>query len=153
MPSVTWRLREDIAGAYKTIPSSSKASMRDFRLPETAATDFKRWLEHNIPYVNYSFELIRDWYNQDEHKYLRAQQTPIDWKSKIGNSDMSTNFKTDHEYPIFKGDMVIREDGTVYLLNWEVQNHVNNQATQSAECNARCEFVRRVPDKTDERGI
>ncbi|MBQ6949091.1 MAG: transporter substrate-binding domain-containing protein, partial [Firmicutes bacterium] len=34
---------------------------------------------------------------------------PIDWKSKIGNSDMSTNFKTSYETLIQKGDYVIRE--------------------------------------------
>ena len=34
---------------------------------------------------------------------------------------MSTNFKVTHETPIRKGDMVIREDGIVYLLNWNIQ--------------------------------
>jgi len=55
---------------------------------------------------------------------------------------MSTNFKVTHDIPIHKGDMVIREDGTVFMLNWNVQNHANNFATQSIECNAEIEITR-----------
>lgn len=99
---------------------------------------------------------MRDWFDLQregyEPVYIRAQQTPIDWKSKIGNSDMAVNFKVTHDIPIHKGDMVIREDGTVYLLNWNVQNHANNQATQSAECNATVEFTRMFQDEVDNRG-
>lgn len=106
--------------------------------------------------MNFTFELVHDWFdlNEEDHKpiYLRAQQTPIDWKSKIGNSDMSTNFKVTHDIPIYKGDMVIREDGTVFMLNWNVQNHANNQATQSIECNATITVTREVDDVVDEYG-
>jgi len=66
---------------------------------------------------------------------------------------MSTNFKVAKKDTIHKGDMVIREDGVIYLLNWNVQNHPNNWSTQSTECNANIEFVRKVPDKTDENGM
>lgn len=59
---------------------------------------------------------------------------------------MSTNFKVTHDIPIYKGDMVIREDGTVFMLNWNVQNHANNQATQSIECNATIEITRKTDD-------
>lgn len=85
--------------------------------------------------------------------YIRAQQYPIDWKSKIGNSDMSTNFKTAHTPRIYKGNMAIRDDGMIYLLNWNIQNHLNNQATQSIECNSVIEVRRRVREQTDERGF
>lgn len=78
---------------------------------------------------------------------------PIDWKSKIGNSDMSTNFKVSKRTHIRKGDMVIRQDGTIYLLNWNIQDHPNNWATQSTECNAYIEFIRAVPEVTDARGM
>ena len=111
---------------------------------------------HDVPHVNYTFELVRDWFaiNDIEYKpiYLRGQQTPIDWKSKIGNSDMSTNFKVTHDILVRKGDMVIREDGNVYLLNWNVTNHANNQATQTVECNAAIEFTRYFDDVVDEAG-
>jgi len=106
--------------------------------------------------VNFTFELVRDWFdiNKDDYEpiYLRAQQTPIDWKSKIGNSDMNTNFKVTHDIPIHKGDIVIREDGVIYMLTWNIQNHANNQATQSAECNATVEFVRKVDDEVTPDG-
>lgn len=131
--------------------------MKDFRPPPTIQSDFKRLLSHNVEHVNFSYELIHDWYDSQQEGYspiyIRAQQTPIDWKSKIGNSDMSTNFKVTHEIPIYKGDMVIREDGVVFLLNWNIQYHPNNQATQSIECNSYIEITREVPEVTDENGF
>ena len=66
---------------------------------------------------------------------------------------MSTNFKVTHDIPVRKGDMVIREDGVVYLLNWEVQNHANNQTTQSTKCNAYFEFTRYEKEITDSKGF
>lgn len=66
---------------------------------------------------------------------------------------MSTNFKVTHDVPIHKGDMVVREDGMIYLLNWNIQNHPNNQATQSIECNSYIEITREMPEETDEDGI
>ena len=66
---------------------------------------------------------------------------------------MSTNFKVTHEIPIYKGDLVVREDGVIFLLNWNIQNHPNNQATQSIECNSYIEIVRDSPEETDEDGF
>lgn len=140
----------------ETIPSAKSPSRKNFRPPPTIESDFRRLLEHDVPYVNYTFELVRDWYQRgcgEEPIYLRAQQTPIDWKSKIGNSDMSTNFKVTHDIPVRKGDMAIREDGVIYLLNWEIQNHANNQATQSTKCNAYFEFTRYEKEITDSKGF
>lgn len=62
---------------------------------------------------------------------------------------MSTNFKTSYETLINKGDIVIREDGVIYLLNWNITQHPNNQATQSVECNAIVDFTRAYPPETD----
>ena len=121
-------------------------------MPPTIESDFERLLEHDHP-NHFTFELIPDWYDQEKHIYIRASQVSIDWKSKIGNSDMSTNFKVAKKDVIRKGDMVVREDGVIYLLNWNVQNHANNWATQSTECNANIEITRCVPDKTDNRGM
>lgn len=146
----------DLKDAYKVIPAMRAESHRDFRPPPTLESDFKRLLEHDVPHTNFTFELIRDWYAAQEEGYepiyIRAQQTPIDWKSKIGNSDMSMNFKTSYDVRIRKGDIVIREDGTVYILNWNVTNHPNNQASQSVECNDYLTFVREHIEKTDEYG-
>lgn len=125
MGSVIWKRRDEIKNAYDLIPAVKRNSTKDFRPPPTIKSDFKRYLQHNVENVNYTFELISDWYEAQEEDYspiyIRAQQTPIDWKSKIGNSDMSTNFKTDYDIPIHKGDMVVREDGMIYMLNWNIQ--------------------------------
>ena len=156
MAKVVWARRDDIKNAKQTIAPKVMTSGKDFRPPATIEDDFRRLLEHDVPHVNFTFELVRDWYDifEDDYEpfYIRAQQTPIDWKSKIGNSDMSVNFKVTHDIPIHKGDMVIREDGTVFLQNWNVQNHANNQATQTIECNATIDVIRRVPDQVNAEG-
>ena len=147
----------DLKDAYKLIPSIKAQSHRDFRPPPTLESDFARLLEHDVPHTNFTFELIHDWYEAQKDGYeptfIRAQQTPIDWKSKIGNSDMSTNFKTSFSHKIFKGDIVIREDGTIYLLNWNVTFHPNNQASQVVECNDFLTFTREHHVKTDPYGF
>lgn len=157
MGKVVWKRRDISAQPFDLIPSIQEGSIKDFRPPSTIESDFRRLLMHDVPHVNFTFELLHDWFSQFENNYepvyIRAQQTPIDWKSKIGNSDMSTNFKVTHDMPIHKGDMVIREDGTIYLLNWNVQNHPNNQATQSIECNTRITILRDRQDETDENGF
>lgn len=151
MAKVVWARRADIEQAKATIPPQAAMSRKDFRPPPTIEDDFRRQLEHDVPHVNFTFELVHDWFDMTEPGYepiyLRAQQTPIDWKSKIGNSDMSTNFKVTHDIPIYKGDIAIREDGMIFMLNWTVQNHANNQATQSIECNATIEITREVDDE------
>lgn len=149
---VTWQTRAEIQSAYEEIPSKLIKSTRDFSLPPTYPSDFERLLEHDHP-NHFTFEILQNWYDQEDHKFIRASQVSIDWKSKIGNSDMSTNFKVARKDTIRKGDMVIREDGVIYLLNWNVQNNPENWATQSTECNANIEFTRKVPDKTDDRGM
>lgn len=187
------------------IPYTPVPSHEDFRPPSTIESDFTRLLQHEVKHINWTFELVHNWYyvstqtedslqnlttfqlqkmyeigcriiridrgDEDdlyyalseqgsyeittEYKpeYIRAQQTSIDWKSKIGNSDMSTNFKTDYTHEIHKGDYVIREDGMLYMLNWNLTNHANNQATQSVECNAIVDIQREFPDETDKYGM
>lgn len=146
----------DLKDAYKLIEGRKAASSRDFRPPPTLESDFARLLKHNVPHTNFTFEIIQDWYKAQEDEYepvfIRAQQTPIDWKSKIGNSDMSLNFKTDYGVRIYKGDIVIREDGVLYMLNWNVTDHPNNQATQSVELNDTLTFTRAHVAKTDDYG-
>lgn len=156
MGRVSFDRRKDMTGAIPLIPAISEESTKNFRPPATIESDFRRLLAHDVPHVNFTFDLVRDWYKHlqpdTDHIYIRAQQTPIDWKSKIGNSDMSTNFKVSHDIPIYKGDMVIREDGKIYLLNWMIQYHPNNQATQSILCNANLTFERYCPEVTDDNG-
>lgn len=211
MARVVWDHKQDIANAMREIGYTPRPSHENFRPPATIESDFSRLLDHEVRHVNWTFELIHDWYyvsSQTEeslselterqlrqmyengtriiriHKtvkvgeeekedndyyelaadgsyqktdaytpeYIRGQQTSIDWKSKIGNSDMSTNFKTDYSHKIEKGDYVIREDGELFMLNWNITLHANNQATQSTECNAIVDITREFPDITDSKG-
>lgn len=210
MARVVWDRTTDIKNAKETIPFKPKDSKENFKPPARIESDFQRLLQHNVPHVNWTFELIHDWYyvntqtdeslnhltnyqlrkmyeggcriirihyetddengtenkyyalsadgtyeltDQYQPEYIRAQQTSIDWKSKIAGSDMSTNFKTDYTHDIDKGDYVIREDGMLYMLNWNITLHANNQATQSVECNAVVDITREFPDETDDKGM
>lgn len=137
-------------------PNPQIMTPRRFREPKTILSDWYNNLMEDKPYVNYTFTLLNDWFDQDKEDYVpykfRGQQTSIDWKSKIGNSDASWNLKTLHDVPLHKGDYVIREDGMIYLVNWAVQAHANNYATQIASCNAMISFTREVPDEVDNNG-
>lgn len=103
--------------------------------------------------ANYDFKLIRNWYAQADCPSIRAMYFPISWKSKIGNSDANSNFKTGYGMAINKGDMVIREDGVIFMLNWTVQRNLNNQSTQAIACNAKLSFKRHIDEVLDERGF
>lgn len=209
MAKVVWDRVKDIKNASETIKFKQKPSRENFKPPARILTDFEHLLQHDVPNVNWTFELIHNWYyvntqtdeslrkltvyqlkhmydggcriirihhenesgeteniyyslkedgtyelTEDyEPEYIRAQQTSIDWKSKIGNSDMSTNFKTDYTHEVEKGDYVVREDGMLFMLNWNITLHANNQATQSTECNAVIDITREFPDETDEKGM
>lgn len=149
------RLKE-MKDSQSLIPPVLKGSGRDFRPPPTIESDFTRLLQHDVPHTNFTFELVRDWFavsSEDYEKiFIRGQQTPIDWKSKIGNSDMYDNFKTDYQVTIHKGDYVVREDGVIFLLAWAVVQHPNNQATQSVECNDYLTFTRWHKEDVDDYG-
>ena len=209
MARVVWDRVADVKASRdnEVIRFKPRESDEDFRPPAQIESDFERLLQHDVPHVNWTFELIHNWYytntqtdeslaelteqdlrrmyergtriirihevtDDDEFtkyyalspdgsyeetegyqpEYIRGQQTSIDWKSKIGNSDMSTNFKTDYTHAIQKGDMVVREDGMLFMLNWNITLHANNQATQSVECNAIIDVTREVPDIVDAKG-
>lgn len=153
MARIVWDRTADIQAAKETIPFRTRASHENFKPPEQIETDFVHLLNHDVPHTNFTYEILHDWYQRDEEGYepiyIRGQQTPIDWKSKIGNSDMSSNFKTSYEVPVQKGDIAIREDGTLYMLNWNITLHPNNQATQCVECNAVVDFTREVAPEVD----
>lgn len=67
----------------------------------------------------------------------------------MGNSDMNSNFKTDYTVRLHKGDVVIREDGSIYLLNWKDQDQPNNQSTQAIDYNLMIEVERHIPRQLD----
>lgn len=153
MARVVWDRIDRIRESRETIPFRKLPSHENFRPPAQIESDFRHLLNHDVPHVNFTFELIHDWFKRNDEDYepiyIRGQQTAIDWKSKIGNSDMSTNFKTSYEIPIQKGDIVVREDGALFMLNWNITLHANNQATQSVECNAVVDFTRKAHPEVD----
>lgn len=153
---VVWERQNDIAGSHQSIPMIKSDSRKNFQPPATIESDFRRLLKHDVSNVNYTYEQVHNWYDLDkddyEPVYIRGQCTPIDWKSKVGNSDMSYNFKTTHDVKINKGDLAIREDGVIFYFSWNIQNHPNNQATQATECNTWFEITRHLDEQVDEDG-
>lgn len=123
-----------------------------YYVPSRLRQDFENWLRMDVENANYDFQIIRNWYQPGEAQSIRALFFPISWKSKIGNSDANSNFKTSYGCIIRKGDIAIREDGMILMLNWQVQNNPNNQSTQAIACNARFQFERHVDEKVDSKG-
>lgn len=110
----------------------------------------------DVPGTNYTFEVVKNWYDRDKAEYapvlIRASFFPISWKSKIGNSDMGSNFLANTTVDIHKGDIVIREDGEIFILDWKVQRKPNVQTSQAKDCNAMLEIWRTMEEVLDERG-
>ena len=127
-----------------------------FYVPPTLKSDYENLLDTDIEHFTHTFELVRDWFNredsEDDKVYLRAAYFPINWKSKVGNSDVNKNFRTDYRVEIHKGDIVVDEDGTPHLLNWDIQNYPNTQTTQAVECNLYLTVTRNVPRRADRTG-
>lgn len=107
-------------------PAKLTPSNRQYYLPPTIQSDYTNLLYEDHPHFTETFGLIHDWNEYatlvgemivDESLiggiplYIRATYFPVDWKSKVGNSDASANFKTDWNNLIWKGDIVVRESG------------------------------------------
>lgn len=109
-----------------------------------------------VPNAVYDFTLYKDWYDKNNPKFeppmFRAEFFPINWKSKVGNSDLNYNFYTDTHQDVHKGDIVVCEDGTIHMLNWEIQQYINAKTTQAIACNHMLEVYREIEAKADSRG-
>ena len=130
-------------------------STRQFEIPKTIMSDQTNYLHTDVPNVVYDFHLLKSWYDQfteDKPTWIRAEHFPINWKSKVGNSDLNKNFYTDYTTPIRKGDIVIREDGLIAMLNWSIQQYINAQTTQAIECNHYVTITRKVEAIADNFG-
>ena len=62
MAKVVWDRMDDIRSAKNIIPFKQKESREDFRPPSRILSDFQRLLSHDVPNVNWTFELVHDWY-------------------------------------------------------------------------------------------
>lgn len=98
---------------------------------------------------------MRDWEKVGDpalNPFIRCAMFPINWKSNFAAADEGVNFRTDFLHRVRKGDMVIREDGEVYLLTWAVHNQLNNQPSQAKRCNHYLTIKREVPEVIDDQG-
>lgn len=112
-------------------------------------------MRQDTPGFTFTATLVRDWekYNVPElNPQLRCVLFPINWKSNFAAADEGVNFRTDHSHKIKKGDMIVREDGEIYILNWAVHNQVNNQPSQAKRCNLLITIKRRAEEEVDEEG-
>lgn len=136
-------------------PAVLTDSTREFVVPPTILSDYKNYLHSDIPNAVYDFRVLRNWYDQFrnvEPIIIRAEHFPINWKSKVGNSDANKNFYTDYDTKIQKGDICIREDGLIVMLNWSIQQYINAQTTQAIECNHMITVKRAYDAGADKRG-
>ena len=131
-------------------------STRNFAIPPTILSDYENYLYTDVPHAVFDFTILRSWNDQFKEDYaptvIRAEYFPINWKSKVGNSDANKNFYTDFNTTILKGDMAVREDGLIVMLNWTIQQYINAQTTQAIECNHYITIKRHVDAKADDRG-
>lgn len=132
-------------------------SSRSFYIPPTSKSDFSRLTHTQIDNFTGTYTVLDDWYDQFKEEYeaiqIRATYYPIDWKSKVGNSDMSDNFKAAYDgVELKKGDIILNEDGQPLMLNWKVSRHINNMASQAIMCNAYLTIERFTPEETDDLG-
>ena len=132
------------------------ATALGFHIPPTVLSDFHQFTYTDVPNANYTFQVISDWYIKDDPGYvpiyIRGEMYPINWKSKMGNSDQSMNFKCSYEHQIRKGDFLLREDGQIYIVNWRTQEYINAQNSQINIANLPLEIYRRVEEVIDSNG-
>lgn len=66
---------------------------------------------------------------------------------------MNYNWYTNTHENVRKGDIVIREDGLILMLNWNIQQYINAKTTQAIECNHSLSITRHIPAVADKRGM
>lgn len=135
---------------YHAAPSSLK-----FHIPSTLASDFKNFLNMDVPGQVGDCEVLHDWYAQFEPGYdpiiERVEIYPDSTKSRYENTDNNINARFAVDADVYKGDIIIK-DGTTYVLDWEVPPEHNNRASRSLRCNISLTVFRHVPEETDDEG-
>lgn len=132
---------------YNRAPSSLK-----FYIPPTLASDFDNFLSHDIPNQVMDFKVYHNWYDNNFH-IERAELYPDSTKSRYENTDSNMNIRFSVSADVDKGDIVIDENGRLYILDWGINPEHNNKASRAVECNFNIELKRFEHEKTDEYGI
>lgn len=140
-----------MSNAY--IPAESPSR---FHVPRTLASDFANFLQNDIPGAVGDFTLIDNWYATQKEDYshvtIRGEIYPDTTKSRYSNTDNNLNFRSDINSGIKKGDMLIGQDSTVYLLDWDVPPQPNNRMSRALRCNLVTAFKRYQAEEVDDNG-
>lgn len=134
----------------------AQPTTRRFYVPKTLESDFDAFLENDIPGSVGDFVLLKNWYDQFKDDYtktiIRGEIYPDATKSRYTNTDNNLNFRGSRSSGIRKGDMIIDNEGTVYLFDWDISPEPNNRATRALRCNQRLTFRRIFDDEVDSDG-
>lgn len=138
---------------YPYIPEKTQ---KRFHVPKTLADDFREFLNNDIPNTVMDFELLTNWYDRfaDGYtpKYIRGEIYPDSTKSRYENTDNNMNIRCDVQSGIKKGDIVVDDKGTVYVLDWEVALQSNNAPSRALRCNMFLTVKRYHQEITDDEG-
>lgn len=134
-------------------PYEPKPTSRKFYVPKTLAADFAEFLENDIPNMVMDFTVLKSWYDQFEENYepqiIRGEIYSDTTKSRYSNTDNNMNFRAAVDSGIRKGDMIIDDKGTIYVLDWEVALQSNNAPSRALRCNMTLKITRRTRVETD----
>lgn len=56
-------------GGADLVPYTPRDSALRFLVPPTLTADFDNWLNTTVPGVNYTFEVLRNWYDRGKPDY------------------------------------------------------------------------------------
>lgn len=136
---------------------SEQESTVQFYVPPTLPGDFDNFLAMDIPGAVMNFELIHDWYKREKPDYepiiIRGEIYPDKSKSRYANTDNNINFRTSVKNDIHKGDILIDDNESVYVLDWDIPPQPNNKMSRSLRCNVMLTFTRFSETEYDENGF
>lgn len=126
-----------------------------YRLPDIAKA-FNEYVDTDIPNVTVQLQHVKD-YSQyhdawDKYPSIRAFTSIINWKSNVNNADMTYNYRSKLTDDLTRGDMLYSPDnGSVGMINWNVDSMVDCKKTQVTTCNAMIVIMRHIPEVVDKR--
>ena len=139
------------------VPYIPTGTNRRFHVPRTLAADFDKFLDRDIPNTNMDFEIVKNWYDKDEPgyepEYIRGEMYPDATKSRYENTDSDMNIRCSVSSGIRKGDMLIRPNGEIYILDWYVELQSNNAPSRALRCNMYLKIEETLQEDIDEEGF
>lgn len=118
-----------------SIPYIKEESKSRFFVPKTLERDFDKFLDNDIPGSVETMKLYHNWYDQENYEDVRIEIYPDSTKSRYEDTDNNLNIRASRSSSIQKGDYLKSEDGTIYLLDWDIAPESNNRASRAVRCN------------------